>query len=76
MALRPVPLFLVILTALSLSLGCGILPGFGGDSEDGDLGMIEFDDDGEILLEPEEIIARALSIDPEVLIEIRFLYYF
>ena len=76
MCLRPVSLFLVILTVLSLSLGCGILPGFGGDSEDGDLGMIEFDDDGEVVLEPEEIIARALSIDPEVLIEIRFLYYF
>ena len=76
MCLRPVSLFLVILTVLSLSLGCGILPGFGGDSEDGDLGMIEFDDEGEVVLEPEEIIARALSIDPEVLIEIRFLYYF
>ncbi len=77
MALRPVSLFLVILTVLSLSLGCGILPGFGGDSEAPELGMIEFDDDGEIVLEPEEIIAGALSsIDPEVLIEIRFLYYF
>ena len=76
MGLRQVPLFLVILTVLSLSLGCGILPGFGGDSEAPELGMIEFDDDGEIVLEPEEIIARALSIDPEVLIEIRFLYYF
>ena len=77
MGLRQVPLFLVILTALSLSLGCGIIPGFGGDDEDADLGMIEFADDGEIVLEPEEIIAGALSsIDPEVLIEIRFLYYF
>ena len=77
MALRPVSLFLVILTALSLSLGCGFIPGFGGDSGDGELGMLEFDDEGEVVLEPEEIIARALSsIDPEVLIEIRFLYYF
>ena len=77
MGLRQVPLFLVILMALSLSLGCGIIPGFGGDDEDADLGMIEFADDGEIVLEPEEIIAGALSsIDPEVLIEIRFLYYF
>ena len=77
MGLRQVPLFLVILTALSLSLGCGIIPGFGGEDEDADLGMIEFADDGEIVLEPEEIIAGALSsIDPEVLIEIRFLYYF
>ena len=77
MGLRQVPLFLVILTVLSLSLGCGIIPGFGGEDEDADLGMIEFADDGEIVLEPEEIIAGALSsIDPEVLIEIRFLYYF
>ena len=77
MALRPVALFLVILTAFSLSLGCSILPGFGGDFEAPELGMIEFDDDeGELFLEPEEIIAQALSIDPEVLIEIRFLHYF
>ena len=78
MALRPVALFLVLLTVLSLSLGCGMLPGFGGgDSGDGELGMIEFgDDEGEVFLEPEEIVARALSIDPEVLIEIRFLHYF
>ena len=77
MALRPVALFLVILTAVSLSLGCSILPGFGGDFEAPELGMIEFDDDeGELFLEPEEIIAQALSIDPEVLIEIRFLHYF
>ena len=77
MVLRPVALFLVLLMVLSLSLGCGMLPGFGGDSGDGELGMIEFgDDEGEVFLEPDEIIARALSIDPEVLIEIRFLYYF
>ena len=53
------------------------MPGFGGDFEAPELGMIEFDDDeGELFLEPEEIIAQALSIDPEVLIEIRFLHYF
>ena len=78
-----VPLLFAIL-ALSLSPGCGML-GFGGDSvEDGPMGLIEFGDDDQVA-EPgaEGAIdggagapVSPVSIDPEVLVEIHFLYSF
>ena len=78
------PLFLVLV--LSLSLGCGML-GFGGDSEDdGPMGLIQFDD-ADPVDEPgaggaavdgvdEGALVSPVSINPEVLVEIHFLYSF
>ena len=73
MGLRPLYLVFFLLV-LSLSVGCGFL-GFGGDEEVGDLGLIEFEDDGSSLPdEPQEAARRSLYIPPEVLVEIRFLH--
>ena len=76
-------LFLVLV--LSLSLGCGML-GFGGDSEDdAPMGLIQFDD-ADPVEEPgaagsfdgggDGALVSPVSINPEVLVEIHFLYSF
>ena len=78
MGFRLVALLLVLAVVSISTLGCGLL-GFGGDGGDGDseesleLDVIQFADDLPTL-EPEEEVARALSIDPDILEEIRFLY--
>ena len=80
MGFRLVALLLVLALVSISTLGCGLL-GFGGDGGDGDseesleLDVIQFADDLPTL-EPEEAVARALSIDPDILEEIRFLYNF
>ena len=79
-----VPLLFLVL-ALSLSMGCGML-GFGGDSEgEGPMGLIQFDD-ADPVEEPgvgggadgglDEVIGSPVSINPEILVEIHFLYSF
>ena len=72
---------LLVLTLVSIStLGCGLL-GFGGDGgSDGslDMEMIQFADDLPTP-EPEDAAAaavRSLRIDPDILVEINFLYNF
>ena len=70
---------LLVLTLVSIStLGCGLL-GFGGDGDSGeslDMEMIQFADD---LPTPEPdaaAAARSLIVDPDILVEIHFLYNF
>ena len=73
---------LLVLTLVSIStLGCGLL-GFGGDGDSEgslDMEMIQFADD---LPTPEPdaasaaAAARTLMIDPDILVEIHFLYNF
>ena len=70
---------LLVLTLVSIStLGCGLL-GFGGDGDSGEsleMEMIQFADD---LPTPEPdaaSAARTLMIDPDILVEIHFLYNF
>ena len=82
MGFRLVALLLVLALFSISTLGCGLL-GFGGDGDSEDsleLDMIQFSDD---LPEPEEAaeaaeaeVALALSIDPDILVEIHFLYNF
>ena len=75
MGFRLVALLLVLALVSISSLGCGLL-GFGGDDDSEEfleLDVIQFADDLPTL-EPEEEVARALSIDPDILEEIRFLY--
>ena len=77
MVFRPfVLMLLVLLVPLSL-MGCGLL-GFGGDNGEPDSNSMEVIDFGDDLPtpEPEVAVARALSVDPESLIEIGFLYEF
>ena len=79
-----VPLLFLVLV-LSLSVGCGML-GFGGDSEDdGPMGLIQFDDadpvdepgaGGAVDGSDEGALVSPVSINPEVLVEIHFLYSF
>ena len=79
-----VPLLFLVLV-LSLSLGCGML-GFGGDSgDDGPMGLIQFDDDdpveepgvaGSVDAGGDGATGLPVSINPEVLVEIHFLYSF
>lgn len=69
-------LLMVFLVSLSL-LGCGML-GFGGDGDESDpdsMDLIDFGDDLPTP-EPEQAVAQALSVDPESLVEIGFLYSF
>ena len=82
MGFRLVALLLVLALFSISTLGCGLL-GFGGDGDSEDsleLDLIQFSDD---LPEPEEAaeaaeaeVALALSIDPDILVEIHFLYNF
>ena len=81
MGFRLVALLLVLALFSISTLGCGLL-GFGGDGDSEDsleMDVIQFADD---LPEPEqeeaakEEVARALSIDPDILVEIHFLYNF
>ena len=77
MGFRLVALLLVLALVSISTLGCGLL-GFGGDDESEeslDLDMIQFSDDVPSP-EPEEEVAFALSIDPDILVEIHFLYNF
>ena len=77
MGFRLVALLLVLALVSISTLGCGLL-GFGGDGDSEDsleLDMIQFSDDVPIP-EPEEEVALALSIDPNILVEIHFLYNF
>ena len=77
MGFRLVALLLVLALVSISTLGCGLL-GFGGDDdseESLDLDMIQFSDDVPTP-EPEEEVALALSIDPNILVEIHFLYNF
>ena len=77
MGFRLVALLLVLALVSISTLGCGLL-GFGGDDdseESLDLDMIQFSDDVPSP-EPEEEVALALSIDPNILVEIHFLYNF
>ena len=77
MGFRLVALLLVLALVSISTLGCGLL-GFGGDDdseESLDLDMIKFSDDVPTP-EPEEEVALALSIDPNILVEIHFLYNF
>ena len=80
-----VPLLFLVLVVSLFSLGCGML-GFGGDSEDdGPMGLIQFDD-ADPVEEPgaagsvdgagDGVFVSPVSINPEVLIEIHFLYSF
>ena len=77
MGFRLVALLLILALVSISTLGCGLL-GFGGDGdseESLDLDMIKFSDDVPTP-EPEEEVALALSIDPNILVEIHFLYNF
>ena len=77
MGFRLVALLLILALVSISTLGCGLL-GFGGDGDSEDsleLDMIQFSDDVPIP-EPEEEVALALSIDPNILVEIHFLYNF
>ncbi len=76
-----VPLLFLALVVSLFSLGCGML-GFGGDSEDdGPMGLIQFDD-ADPVEEPgvggsgDGAFVSPVSINPEVLVEIHFLYSF
>ena len=73
MGFRPTALLLVLFLAILPAAGCGLLGG--GDDPDAPLEMevIEFADDLPTP-EPGEVVERALTIDPDVLVEIRFLY--
>ena len=79
MGFRLVALLLVLALFSISSLGCGLL-GFGGDGDSEDsleMDIIQFADDVSISEpEPEEEVALALSIDPNILVEIHFLYNF
>lgn len=77
MVFRPVWLLLMVLSVSLSLLGCGML-GFGGDEEGGDGESMELIDFGDDLPtpEPEEVVAQALSVDPESLVEIGFLHGF
>ena len=77
MGFRLVALFLVLALFSISTLGCGLL-GFGGDGDSEDsleMDVIQFSDDVPTP-EPEEEVALALSIDPNILVEIHFLYNF
>ena len=77
MGFRLVALLLVLALFSISTLGCGLL-GFGGDGDSEDsleMDMIQFSDDVPTP-EPEEEVALALSIDPNILVEIHFLYNF
>ena len=76
MVFRPAVLILVLMVSLSL-MGCGLL-GFGGGDGDSEADAMELIDFGDDLPtpEPEAAVARALSVDPESLIQIGFLYEF
>ena len=77
MGFRLVALLLILALVSISTLGCGLL-GFGGDGDSEDsleLDMIQFSDDVPTP-EPEEEVALALSIDPNILVEIHFLYNF
>ena len=70
----PVP---ALVAVLLLSLGCGFIPGLGGgEAEAEEIGLIDFGEDDMPTPAPDEVVARALSVDPLVLVEIRFLYQF
>ena len=70
MVFRSLVLFLAILAALPV-LGCGFL---GGSSEASDeFALMEFEPDPPTPA-PEEIVEQALSLNPELLVEVRFLY--
>ncbi len=76
MGLRTFFLVPALVGTLLLSLGCGFIPGLGGDAAAEEIGLIDFGNDDLPTPVPEEVVARALSIDPFVLVEIRFLYQF
>ena len=73
MGFRPTALLLVLFLLLLAATGCGLFEG----DEDSDaplqMELIEFSDDLPTP-EPGEVVERALTIDPDVLVEIRFLY--
>ena len=82
MGFRPFALLLVLLVSLLLS-GCGLL-GFGGDSGDpGEMELIQFADDPSAGAEADAYAEasdgldyRVLTVDPDILVEIKFLYNF
>ena len=74
MAFRSLSLVVALIFSL-LFLGCGLLGFGGGDNASQDMEIIEFFDEVPTP-EVEEVVARALTVDPEVLVAVHFLYDF
>ena len=58
---------------LLAGLGCGLLGGGEGGDGDGEIGLMEFEHEEDDLESTEEIV-RSLSLKPEVLVKVRYLY--